>query len=253
MTVPRHRADHNVAGIVDSGVHARIGDDSGRGVQRHRDDRQTAPDAGRKRERRSRVPRRERQRGRHPDPTRHRLLRQTFRPRPAPDPLDRHVDDSTSHRDRAEALRGGPPARACPDECQHARHPYPHARVVGSVRQRSHPSVQRGRRGARDRGVHGPGPTFLASANLAREDGRCRSASSPDSDSVISAAPVAQRTGPITATAARPLTTNRTASAASRNPRISICFLTVAVLVDSLAVPAGRHRPRWVTRMVRPR
>ena len=27
-------------------MHARIGDDSGRGVQRHRDDRQTAPDAG---------------------------------------------------------------------------------------------------------------------------------------------------------------------------------------------------------------
>ena len=130
-------------GIVDAGVHARVGDERGESAQRDRRRREHVADAGREGEGGSGVAGGERGRGRHPHVTGDRyLLGRAVGAAAAAERLQAEVDDgSTSRRPR----RGPSWRRAAPGglRSRPARRPRP--ATGGSSRRRARAAPSRGR------------------------------------------------------------------------------------------------------------
>ena len=150
------RAGDDVAGVVDPGVHARVGDERREPVQR---DRRRRRARGRRRSRtrtRRRSARRETTsrtasaRGGRPAPARPR-----GRGGAAAERLQAEVDDGRRHADRGEADRRRRAARDGRRRGQHGGRRQRQAGVVGGVREPRHRAVERGRRRLRDRRVEG--------------------------------------------------------------------------------------------------
>ena len=150
------RAGDDVAGVVDAGVYARVGNQGGESAQGDRRRREHVTDAGREREGSGGVPGGERGRRRHAHLAGEGNLfcRAVGAPAVA-EWLDGEIDDAGRDRDRGEAVRGGASSSAAPGRGEDRGRGDRQAGVVGGVGEPGHGAVEGGGRGLRDRRVEG--------------------------------------------------------------------------------------------------
>jgi hypothetical protein len=152
---PGKRPGDDVAGVVDAGVDARVGDERGKTMKGYRGRRGHSSDPARKGERGRRVARWERGRDRHPRLSRHwNLIGDAVWPSAAPEGLQAEVDDDSRYPDRRQTAQGRATASPPAGDRNDRRRANRQLGVIGSAGEAPHRGVESGGRCSRDRGVN---------------------------------------------------------------------------------------------------